>query len=155
MKTDADSARVRIPPPLILLSCMLAGVGIHQFFPVHFMGRPERYVLGMALIVSGVMTILRCASRFKKAEIDIKPWKPTSHLMTGDLYRFTRNPIYLSFVLIQGGLACVLDSAATLGMVVPLVLALDFYVIRNEEAYLSRKFGDEYRTYASRVRRWI
>ena len=69
--------------------------------------------------------------------------------------RFTRNPIYLGIVLGLIGLAIASDSLLLLLTLVPFVLVIRYGVAAREEAYLQRKFGDAYRRYRSRVRRWL
>ena len=85
--------------------------------------------------------------------------RPTTGL-AGDLvtegpYRFTRNPIYLGMVLSLTGLAIAFGNLWLLTMLVPFVLVIRYGVIAREEAYLERKFGDAYRAYRARVRRWL
>jgi len=70
-------------------------------------------------------------------------------------YRFTRNPIYLAMFLGLIGLAIAFDNLWLLMMLVPFALVVRYGVVAREEAYLERKFGDVYRGYRSRVRRWL
>ena len=70
-------------------------------------------------------------------------------------YRFTRNPIYLAMVLGLIGLAIAFNTLWLLLVPVPFALVTRYGVIAREEAYLDRKFGDVYRRYRSRVRRWL
>jgi protein-S-isoprenylcysteine O-methyltransferase Ste14 len=80
---------------------------------------------------------------------------PTTTIVDTGPYRFTRNPIYLGMVLGLIGLAIALNSLWLLLTLVPFVLAIRYGVVAREEAYLERKFGDVYRGYRSRVRRWL
>ena len=70
-------------------------------------------------------------------------------------YRFTRNPIYLGMVLGLLGLTIALNSLWLLLTLVPFALVIRYGVVAREEAYLERKFGDDYRRYRARVRRWL
>ena len=70
-------------------------------------------------------------------------------------HRFTRNPIYLGMVLGLIGLAIAFNSLWLLKTLVPFALVIRYGVITREEAYLERKFGDVYRRYRARVRRWL
>ncbi|UYN96018.1 MAG: isoprenylcysteine carboxylmethyltransferase family protein [Enhydrobacter sp.] len=70
-------------------------------------------------------------------------------------YRFTRNPIYLGMMVGQVGLAIAFDSLWLLVTLVPFALVLRYGVVAREEAYLERKFGDDYRRFRARVGRWV
>ena len=80
---------------------------------------------------------------------------PTTTIVDAGPYRFTRNPIYLGMVLGLIGLAIAINSLWLLMMLVPFALVIRYGVITREEAYLERKFGDVYRRYCARVRRWL
>ncbi len=80
---------------------------------------------------------------------------PTTAIVETGPYRFTRNPIYLGMFLGLVGLAIAFDSLWLLVMLVPFTLAIRYGVVAREEAYLERKFGDAYRQYRARVRRWV
>lgn len=85
-------------------------------------------------------------------------WRPARRppaLVTAGPYRFTRNPIYIGFVLVYFGLSIVLTSVWILLLLFPVLLILQRGVVQREEAYLERKFGDAYRAYAERVPRWL
>jgi protein-S-isoprenylcysteine O-methyltransferase Ste14 len=80
---------------------------------------------------------------------------PTSTIVTSGPYRFSRNPIYLGMLLGQIGLAIAFNTLWILGTLVPFFLVLRYGVVAREEVYLDRKFGDAYRRYVARVRRWL
>lgn len=155
MDMDQDSPQVRIPPPVFLLACVLVGWGMHGLYPISLWSFPFRGIIAAVFCVTGVGVILQCAVRFQKAKTGIKPWKTTTRLVGTGFYRVSRNPIYVSFVLIAVGVAFAVDSLWILILTVPLVGILDRYVIRKEERYLESKFGEDYRNYQKRVRRWV
>jgi protein-S-isoprenylcysteine O-methyltransferase Ste14 len=104
--------------------------------------------LGVALLsISGL--------RFKKVGCNLKPWKPTTTIITTGIYGYSRNPMYLGMALVHGGLAVCGGSMAGLATVVLSVLVTRTYVIAREERYLEAKFGSVYGDYKNRVRRWI
>ena len=82
------------------------------------------------------------------------PTRPPYQSSTGP-YRFTRNPIYLGMMLALVGLAIAFDSAWLLVTLVPFALVIRYGVVAREEAYLERRFGEVYRRYRARVRRWL
>ena len=155
MQIEQDSAQVRVPPPLMLLSCVLVGVGLHWIHPIPFVGNPVRWIAAAFLICIGIGTILYCAWKFKKTGTNIEPWKKTSRIITSGVYRFTRNPIYLSFLIVGTGVAFAVNSVWIIAMMLPLGFLLTHFVIAKEERYLEQSFGDEYLSYKAKVRRWI
>ena len=76
-------------------------------------------------------------------------------LATSGPYAFTRNPLYLGTTLVYLGLGVAAGSLWAIGLVVPLMWVINVGVVAREERYLERKFGDAYRAYKARVRRWI
>ncbi len=76
-------------------------------------------------------------------------------IITNGPYRFSRNPIYLSFTLLQLGLGMWANSAWLVGMLIPTLVLMSYGVIAREERYMARKFRDEYLQYKRAVRRWF
>ena len=76
--------------------------------------------------------------------------------MTTGIFGLMRNPMYTSMIMFVAGLAIALVSDWTLVLVVPAALILHFGVVKREERYLARKFGESYRAYMHRVPRyWV
>jgi len=155
LKIEEDSAQVRIPPPVLLVSCLLLGGILHWLRPIHIFSENGGLVIGPVLIIGGIATIIYSALLFKKAQTNIEPWKTTSNIITTGIYGKTRNPIYLAFLIIGFGVACAVNSLWIALMLLPLILLLRKFVIDKEERYLERKFGQEYLAYKEKVRRWI
>lgn len=154
LKVDSDSAHVRFPPPLMLLSCLAVGGILHFFYPVPFVSENFQ-IFGYVLIVAGLGIILFSASQFKKHHTNIEPWKTTSNIITTGIYSKTRNPIYLSFLIIHLGVAIAANSFWILALILVLFFLLTKFVIRKEEKYLEEKFDREYLSYKQNTRRWI
>jgi protein-S-isoprenylcysteine O-methyltransferase Ste14 len=105
-------------------------------------------VIALMLLAWAISTITRAGS-------NVPTNLPTTAIVESGPYRFTRNPIYLAMMLGLVGLALAFDSLWLLAMLVPFAAVIRFGVVAREEAYLDRKFGDVYRRYRSRVRRWV
>jgi protein-S-isoprenylcysteine O-methyltransferase Ste14 len=75
--------------------------------------------------------------------------------VTTGIHGWTRNPIYLGMFLVYGGIGIVVPSPSILILTLPLAIAIRYGVVAREEAYLERRFGDAYRDYKARVRRWV
>ncbi len=153
-----NTAGVVAPPPLIALAALAVGLGLDQLFPIGVVGalvpRTPRYILGFLFFVLGTWTALRAERTFHRHGTQAAPWRPTKALVTTGLFAKTRNPMYegLGIVLF----ACVLLFASDWSLLCGIVaaLVLHFGVVRREEHYLTRKFGDEYRAYMKRVPRY-
>ena len=111
--------------------------------------------LGWLLTAVGVALLLWTLVTFVRHRTTVNPYKAASSLCTGGPFRFSRNPIYLGDWFILGGVSLLLATAWPL-VFAPLIWALLRYgVIRHEEAHLEARFGDDYRAYMKRVRRWL
>jgi len=107
------------------------------------------------LILIGVAVFAAGVRSFSRAATPLPTNQPARALVTTNIYRWTRNPIYLAFFLVYGGIGIVVRSPWILILVLPLAITIRYGVVAREEAYLERQFGDAYRGYKARVRRWL
>jgi protein-S-isoprenylcysteine O-methyltransferase Ste14 len=150
-----DKANVLFPPPLIFLAALVVGLLLQHFIPLHWLQAAWATWIGGVLIVLAVALALSGVLALRAAGTAIDPHKATTAIVQTGPYRFSRNPLYVALILLCVGIASWSNTLWILLMLVPAVLVLRIGVIRREEAYLARKFGDAYRTYQARVRRWI
>jgi protein-S-isoprenylcysteine O-methyltransferase Ste14 len=164
VQIDQDSPRVRFPPPLIYLGALLLGIAVDKLIGtrsglarLHGLGlRAEvRIWVSVAMLTAGLIIGLFAAGLFRRAGTDVKPWRSSTALVTDGPYRWTRNPMYLGMTFVYVGLAIAADSLAALLLLIPVVIIIKTQVIAREERYLEGKFGEEFRAYAARVRRWL
>ena len=92
---------------------------------------------------------------FFQAKTDIRPDKPSSNLIKSGLYRYSRNPLYVSGLLLQLGIALLMNNFWIILLVPVSKVVFDRYIIAREEAYLERAFGEVYLDYKRTVRRWL
>jgi protein-S-isoprenylcysteine O-methyltransferase Ste14 len=152
---NADNPGVIAPPPLIYAGALVIGLLANRMYPVPFIPRGLSRVLGWPLIVGGLVIGSLGFREMQRAGTNVDPREPTTAIVTGGPYSFTRNPLYLSMTLIYGGITA-LAKALPAALLLPIVLAIMRRgVIEREERYLERKFGDEYLDFKARVRRWI
>lgn len=150
-----STAGVLAPPPLIYLVPLAAGFLFRHWYPVAIVGHRVAAPLGIACLVLGLATHLSAILALHRAQTSPKPWRPTTAVVTTGPYRFTRNPIYVSFSLVYIGVA-LWGNTLWPFLLLPLVfLVMQLGVIAREEVYLERIFGDEYREYRRRVQRWL
>ena len=154
-RSAPDTSGVRVPPPLYYVAGFLAGVAIEAAVPID---RPAALVtvvgaalgLGAWLYFDGTATFL-----FARAGTSMIPMRPSTALVTDGPYRFTRNPMYVGMACAYVGLAFLLGLVWPLATLPFVIFAIDRLVIAREEPYLLQRFGEPYREFTRRVRRWI
>tara|TARA_R110002126_G_scaffold146067_14_gene292014 strand:+ start:85 stop:570 length:486 start_codon:yes stop_codon:yes gene_type:complete len=150
-----DTAGVVMPPPVILLIAILFGAVLEIFLPRPFAPDWAQTYLGPALVVAAVAVAIIAERQFKRAGTSVKPWVPTTAIVTTGLFAFSRNPMYVAMVVLLFGLAFAGNTLWILTATVGFVGVMHYGVILREEAYLERLFGATYADYRARVRRWI
>jgi len=156
MDETADTAHVLVRPPLAWALAVAAGLALDWLAPLAVLPSNRSagwvgavvFVLALGLAVWAIATVTRAGS-------NVPTNRPTTGIVESGPYRFTRNPIYLGMFLGLVGLAVAFDNLWLLLALVPFALVIRYGVVAREEAYLERKFGDVYRGYRSRVRRWL
>ncbi len=153
-----DTSGIRFPPPLYFLLGLLAGFALHWLFPVR-LSKPGHhliiYTLGISWILLGVLLAGWALFTFRQAGTSPNPHRASTTLAVQGPFTVTRNPIYLGMAMLCIGISLLANMLWPLLSVPLVVLALDRLVICKEERYLENKFGDSYRQYKNRVRRWI
>jgi protein-S-isoprenylcysteine O-methyltransferase Ste14 len=144
-------------PPLIYAALFSVGYTAHRLAPMHlFVDLPGAVrLVGWGLVVLALLVAASAALLMFRAGTTPNPHRPTTALVAHGPYRFTRNPMYLGLALLYLGLALLVNSAWPLALFPVAIMLVDRWVIAREEAYLERVFGDAYRAYQARVRRWL
>ncbi len=151
-----DRAGVIAPPPLIFLGGILLGIALDRWgrpWPIFASAGPRWS--GLAAIVAGIAIIVAGRKAMLAAETNINPFKPTTAIVSSGPFRFTRNPLYLSVTLIYLGLTLAVNTWWAFLLLGPVLLFIHFGVVLREERYLERRFGESYREYRLRVRRYL
>ena len=152
---DADNPGVVAPPPLIFAGALAAGLLANRLRPTPFLPRALSRLSGWPLVIGGLVLGLSGLREMRRAGTNVDPYHPTTAIVEGGPYGFTRNPLYLSMAAIYSGISARANALPALALL-PVVLHIVHYkVIKREERYLERKFGDEYLRYRGRVWRWI
>jgi protein-S-isoprenylcysteine O-methyltransferase Ste14 len=155
-KADQRGAKVRFPPPLVYLISILLGVAIrYASAPLAVAAYRFALAAGIAVLLAGLGLIAGAWILFKRTGQDPKPWKPTPEIVLSGPYRFTRNPMYLGLTCIQIGLGLALNNLWISLLAAFSLLAVHFIAVLPEERYLAEKFGDSYRFYLVKVRRYL
>ena len=155
MTDPTDHAEVKIHPPVLLVLHFLAVYLLNRFVPLPFAFPSLLVWVGSALILLGLGLAFGAARRFMQARTTLDPHGSVRDVVTGGVYGFSRNPIYLGLLCLLIGFSFVFRSFWGL-ILSPLFLVLmNALVIQPEEAYLEKKFGQVYTDFKSRVRRWL
>lgn len=150
-----DTAGVIAPPPLVYLAFLGAGFGLHRWHALNILPFPIPSGFGWTLIGAALCFFAWSRRTMTKRGTPLNPYKPSTTVVPDGPYRFTRNPIYLCMTAVYLGVVLLLNALWPL-LLLPVALAVvHFGVILREERYLEAKFGDAYREYKARVRRWI
>ena len=155
---ESDCADVVIKPPLLFLAALGLGYLLSRYLPIGpGLAKPNALGLtvGLIFIALGFALAIRSVQMFRRAGTHVVPGEPATALVMTGPYRFTRNPIYIGFVLVYFGLSIVLTSVWILLLLLPVLVILQRGVVRREEAYLEWRFGEAYHAYAKRVPRWL
>jgi protein-S-isoprenylcysteine O-methyltransferase Ste14 len=115
----------------------------------------EWRALGIIFIVVPLLIAAGAFVVMLRAKTNIDPYHPTTALVMTGPFRYTRNPLYVSLAMLYVGLSIELGFTGSLLLLPVALVVMHFGVVRREERYLERKFGDEYRAYMVRTRRWI
>jgi protein-S-isoprenylcysteine O-methyltransferase Ste14 len=155
---DTGTAGVIARPPLLFVAALLLGVVSDRLLPLPF-ALPEaglvRWMIAGSLIFAGVGLAAAGIRNFSRAATPVPTNEPTRALVTTGIHGWTRNPIYLGMFLIYAGVGIAARSPWVLILMLPLAITIRYGVVAREEAYLERRFGNAYRDYKARVRRWL
>ena len=144
-----------IRPPFVYLTSIVLGLLLHLVWPRQFIPRSVSTPIGAMITVLAVVLFVFAVRTLRGAGTPVPGNRPTTAIVRAGPYRFTRNPIYLAFSLLQLGLSCWVNSLALLITLIPAVALMGLVVIPSEERYLEARFPSEYPVYKASVRRWL
>ncbi len=152
----ADHAHVAVMPPLLYLGALLLGIAANWLTALRVpLPPPVRWGLGGLLLGVGIASGLAFARAFARSGQDRNPNTPTPEIISTGVYRYSRNPAYVSLTAILLGFGLLLNNGWILLLAIPVLAIMHYGVILREEAYLERTFGDAYLRYKAGVRRWL
>lgn len=151
-----NTLELKIPPLALVFLCG-ALMWLASAYPAFTVTWPWRmpfaclsFAVGFVIVVAGVVA-------FRRAKTTVNPLTPeaTTAMVTSGIYRFTRNPMYLGFLLMLTGWALYLSHLLAFVLLVLFALYLTRFQIIPEERALSAKFPQAFTSYRSSVRRWL
>jgi protein-S-isoprenylcysteine O-methyltransferase Ste14 len=155
---NAVSTGILTRPPLLYLAGLLLGLALDRVLPLPFDlpgTAPMQWMAGGGLILIGVAIMAAGIRNFSRAATPFRSNEPVRALVTAGIHGWSRNPIYVGMFLVYIGIGIAAGSPWILILVLPLAITLHYGIVAREEAYLERHFGDAYRDYKARVRRWL
>ncbi|GEA62259.1 methyltransferase family protein [Vibrio comitans] len=144
----------KIPPPIVMLVCGGVGGYVDNFT---FTSNLLVWLLGVVIFASGIWLAVVSIVSFKQAKTTINPLDPSqaSLLVSHGVFRYSRNPMYVSLALFLVAWSCVLLSIAALALCLVFVMYITQFQIKPEEQVLQAKFGKPYDEYCRKVKRWV
>jgi len=157
MSNTKDSPGVYVPPPLVYIGMFLISLLLQKLLPIDksFFRTTIAAIIGVVCIVIGLCFNVPALRQFAKTKNTLITIKPANSLQTTGIYSITRNPMYLSLLLVYMGLALLIGNWWTLLLLPILIVVITHFIIKLEERYLERAFGKTYLDYKAQVRRWI
>jgi protein-S-isoprenylcysteine O-methyltransferase Ste14 len=153
MNKQKDSSGVRIHPPVLAALNLIAALLLGWLVPVKLVNSVSRF--GWGLVLTALIFAFGGLRELIRAKTSADPHSPTTAVVTSGIYRLTRNPIYIGYMLLVMGMPLIFENIWGI-ILSPIMLTLfNRLIVLYEEAYLVRKFGKVYLDYKLKVRRWL
>ena len=154
MRNGSTTSKRQLPPIYLLLS-IVAMAALHFVFPAAKVIPFPWNLSGIVPFAAGVLMNILADRAFKIHKTTVKPFEESEALITSGIYRLSRHPMYLGFVLILIGIAIFMGSLTPYSVVVVLAILMEVVFIRVEERMLEKNFGKTWLKYKAEVRKWI
>ena len=155
MATPADNPGVVARPPLLYGGAFLVVLVFRWLWPMPIVGHVVALWPGLMFVVLGVGIAIWGRRTLQAAGTNVNPALPATAIVNSGPFRFSRNPLYLALTLLYFGLTLAFNTWWGIVVLVPLLIIMHRGVVLREERYLEQKFGETYRQYRSKVRRYL
>ncbi len=155
---DTQTAGVIARPPFIFLGAILLGLVLDYLLPLPTSvpgGEVGRWIGAGVLLAIGAACVAGGFRNFTGAGTPVPTNQPTRALVTTGIHGWSRNPMYVGLFCLYAGIGLAAHSAWMAIFLLPLMFIMRYGVVAREERYLEERFGDSYRDYKARVRRWL
>ena len=154
-KNFMDKFKNKIPPTILTLLFLI----FNYIFSFNFLkiNIPYKYFFTTLLLILGFYIIIRSSRLFAQAKTSIDPFRPfkSTSLITNDIYKYSRNPMYFGYLLIILGSSVYLGNVISIIIIPLFIFTINFLQIIPEEEALKDIYGPRYDEYLSKVRRWF
>jgi protein-S-isoprenylcysteine O-methyltransferase Ste14 len=144
-----------IYPPMWLAIGIMVQFACNEYAPGYRFTSTAWQLAGGVVLVAGMALLVVAGGLFKQADTNLIPFREVRALVTGGVYRFTRNPMYLGMALVLLGCAVTVGAATALAVPPVFMVIIQYRYILPEEAMLRELFPEEFPAYCRRVRRWL
>lgn len=157
MQFEMSMLALKIPPPIIALACATGMYFLAENMLYYGLGPLWVLPTAITLAIMGIGFALAGVLSFRRHRTTINPLHPekTRHLVTGGVYRISRNPMYVGMALLLLAWAVYLESPAALLGPIAFIAYITRFQIIPEEILLAQHFAEEFSAYRQRVRRWL
>jgi protein-S-isoprenylcysteine O-methyltransferase Ste14 len=152
---DRPSINKFVHPPILTLGFIILGLLLGKFLPIFPALAATLRMIGYPMALIGFLIGMAGFLEIRKANTTLDPHGTVTTVVTSGIYRITRNPIYLGFLMMVIGFPLAYVSFWGVILAPFFVLSMNQLVIEKEEAYLEKKFGEMYISFKSRVKRWL
>ncbi|MCK0469858.1 isoprenylcysteine carboxylmethyltransferase family protein [Halalkalibacter sp. APA_J-10(15)] len=146
--------KVLLPPHLFLICC-LGMVLLRMYYPYYLWISMPYNLTGVVLVVAGLAVSTWGSNTFRQHRTNIHTFQKPDQLVMEGLFKYSRNPMYVGFLIALVGLLVVLGEASPAMFVLLFLIVTDRWYIKHEENALNETFGAEYERYKASTRRWI
>ena len=156
-KSKPKAADVWFFPPYLLWSSLVISMGLELFIkplPI-FDGSVIQLLIGLLIVGLALVNFFYTYVTFSNNNEEIHPKTVTTQIFTGGTFKFSRNPVYLSFVMMLLGCGITFNSLWYIYFSIINIILLQYGIIVPEEKYLEKEFGKDYLDYKKSVRRWL
>jgi protein-S-isoprenylcysteine O-methyltransferase Ste14 len=150
-----DTPNVMSCPPLVFFGALGVGFLLNWLLPIPSYASESSRIIGGILGFTGTSLGVWGAYTLHRAGTAVRPDQPVTALVTRGPFRYSRNPLYVALTTIYVGIMITCGEWWPLATLVPALALVHWRIVRREEQFLEGRFGDEYRAYKARVRRWI
>ena len=144
-----------INPPIIIISSLLLSVTLNIYCPTYFLFPKQYNFIGIILIFISLISIIYCFIQFLKFHTTPIYGKKSNKLITDGLYAYSRNPLYLSWIIFLLGVDIILGNLSTFIGLLFFIIFTNFLIVPTEEKMLEKIFSEKYFNYKKQVPRWI
>ena len=158
MTTDAAHRSYWRTADIYFGTSLILGLALNYYQPLNFgplSGGMLLHLVGAPMLVIGSLIIIFSKQALKEQNQPSEPGMATTTIVESGMYSYSRNPLYTGLTLCYCGLSLAIDNGWLLVLLPFTLIAVQLILIAPEERYLEAKFGDEYRAYKKRVRRWV
>ncbi len=150
-----DTSGPLVRPPIAYACSVTSGLALHAIWPLALSPSGVREGAGALLVAASIALFARSVREFRRLETPVPSTRPSTTVVRTGPYRFSRNPIYLAFTLLQLGIGLWTANGWLIVLLIPTLTLIFWGVIVREERYMTERFGEDYLRYRRSVRRWL